>query len=65
MARKTKGKTISLDEPTRKKGERQARRRGFNHSYSAYVAFLIERDDEQLRRELAAAAANGRETANA
>jgi hypothetical protein len=50
MARTTRTKTISLDPDVERKGVKQARRRGFKNSFSAYVAKLIVEDADELRR---------------
>lgn len=51
MARTTQTKTISLDPEVIRKAEDLAKRRGFKNSFSAYVALLIDRDDEQIKKE--------------
>lgn len=38
--------TISIPEETDEKWKRNAKRRGFQNSHSAYIAWLIERDCE-------------------
>ncbi len=50
MPRTTKTKTISLDPEITRKGLKQAQRRGFKNSFSAYVAKLILEDADVLNR---------------
>jgi hypothetical protein len=50
MRRTTKTKTISLDPDTERQGLKQAQRRGFKNSFSAYVAKLILEDADVLDR---------------
>jgi hypothetical protein len=52
MRRTTRTKTISLDPDIERKGLKQARRRGFRNSFSAYVAKLILEDSEAIAREV-------------
>jgi hypothetical protein len=52
MRRTTRTKTISLDPDVERKGLKQARRRGFRNSFSAYVAKLILEDAEAIAREV-------------
>jgi hypothetical protein len=44
--RKTKPVSISLETPLFNAGKRQAKKKGFKNSFSAYVSMLIERDAE-------------------
>ena len=46
MADDSVRKTISLQPEVYRIGEENARRRGFAQSFSAYVAWLIQRDTE-------------------
>jgi hypothetical protein len=39
-------KTVSMPKEVFEAGESNAKRRGFKNSFSAYVAWLIERDHE-------------------
>lgn len=44
--------TISMPSDAFEQAKRNAKRRGFNNSFSAYVAWLIERDhDGDVKRE--------------
>jgi len=52
MRRTTRTKTISLDPDVERKGLKQARRRGFRNSFSAYVAKLILEDAEAIAHEV-------------
>jgi hypothetical protein len=52
MRRTTRTKTISLDPDVERKGLKQARRRGFKNSFSAYVAKLILEDAEAIVRDI-------------
>jgi hypothetical protein len=65
MRRTTRTKTISLDPDVERKGLRQARRRGFKNSFSAYVAKLIVEDADVLRRLDAENGSAQRKLANA
>lgn len=65
MPRTTRTKTISLDPDVERKGVKQARRRGFKNSFSAYVAKLIVEDADELRRLDAAGASTQRKLVNA
>ena len=57
MPRETIPVSISLDKRTLQRGKRVAKERGFKHSFSALVAFLINRDAELLKK----AERNGKE----
>lgn len=50
MKRTTRTKTVSLDPAVLSKGLKNALRRGFKNSFSAYIAKRILEDDENLRR---------------